>query len=353
MNPYFNGAKKHHRPGGFQNNYDSFRGKRWHELLRWRYQAWRHGHPQPALGPIPQIAPDLGFIHANAQAAAAMQPAFTWVGHITVLAQLSGLNILTDPVFSQRASPLQWAGPKRHTAPGLSLQQLPHIDVVLISHNHYDHLDDPTVRALNKQAGGPPLFIVPLGIKPWMARRGIRRVVELDWWDEHAINPRHAHDLRIPVTLVPARHWSARSATDAMQTLWGGFVLRAPDCHLMFAGDTGYSKDFADIRRHFATAQSPEQGGGFDLSILPIGAYEPRWFMADQHVNPEEAVQIHLDLGSKRSLGVHWGAFQLTDEALDQPPRDLALARHARGISEAQFFTLAIGQTMLVPPRSC
>lgn len=350
MNPYFNPKKRHHRPRGFQNNYQSFRGKRWHELLRWRVQAWRRGHPPPPSSAIPQQPADLAFIHANAQAAS-MQPAVTWVGHITVLAQIGGLNILTDPVFSERASPLQWAGPRRHTPPGLTLQELPHIDVVLISHNHYDHLDDPAVRALARQQGGSPLFLVPLGIKPWMERRGIHRVVELDWWDEHRVHPPHAPQAAFPVTFVPARHWSARSATDALQTLWGGFVVQAPDCHLLFAGDTAYSQDFTDIRHHFAASQQAEQGGGFDLALLPIGAYEPRWFMQDQHVNPAEAVQIHLDLGAKRSLGVHWGTFQLTDEALDQPPQDLAAARHERGLTESDFFTLAIGQSWRIPPR--
>ena len=135
-NPHYNPAKKHHRPDGFQNNYQSFRGKRWHEILRWRWQAWRAGHPRPLQAPIPVVAPDLDFIHANAQAGLAMQPAATWIGHITVLLQIGGLNLLTDPVFSERCFPVQWAGPQRQTPPGLRVDQLPHIDVVLLSHNH-------------------------------------------------------------------------------------------------------------------------------------------------------------------------------------------------------------------------
>lgn len=343
-------SKAHHRPRGFQNRYLPFRGKRLRELLRWRYEAWLHGHPRAPTGPIAQVAPDLAFIHRNAVAGAAMQPAVTWIGHITALLQIGGLNILTDPVFSQRASPLQWAGPRRHTPPGLSLAQLPRVDVVLISHNHYDHLDEPSVRRLAKQVGGCPLFIVPLGLQRWLASRGIRHAVELDWWDELPL-PSVAGCAPARLTLVPAQHWSARSLNDAMRTLWGGFAVLAADCHLLFAGDTGYSPDFIDIRQHFADRQTPERGGGFDLALLPIGAYEPRWFMQDQHVNPAEAVQIHLDLGAKRSLGVHWGCFQLTDEPLDQPPRDLAQARVARGLAEEAFFTLAVGQTWLIPPR--
>lgn len=349
-NPYFDPAKKHHRPGGFQNNYQSFRGKRLHELLRWRWQAWRAGHPRPVQAPIPLVTPDLAFIHANAKAGLAMQPAVTWIGHITVLAQMGGLNILTDPVFSERCFPVQWAGPRRHTPPGLSLAQLPHIDVVLLSHNHYDHMDEGSLTALAKQAGGSPLFITPLGHKRWFARRGIHKVVELDWWDTHVLEASE-RSARAPVTLTPAQHWSARTAFDAMRSLWGGFAVRSPDCHLFFAGDTAYSKDFADIRHHFAREHTPEQGAGFDIALLPIGAYEPRWFMRDQHVNPAESVRIFQDLGCKRAIAVHWGTFTLTDEPLDEPPRALAVALHAAGIAPERFAALAIGQTSLVERR--
>ncbi|MEY2839249.1 MAG: hypothetical protein RJB60_1548 [Pseudomonadota bacterium] len=349
-NPYFNPAKKHHRPDGFQNNYQPFYGKKLNELLRWRWQAWRAGHPKPISDLIEVVAPDLTFIHANAKAGLQMQPAMTWIGHITVLAQLGGLNILTDPVFSERSSMVQWAGPKRHTPPGLTLEQLPRIDVVLLSHNHYDHMDDASLRWLGQQAGGPPLFITPLGHKHWFARRGIHHVVELDWWDTHVL-PATEHSLRIPVTLTPAQHWSARTATDALRSLWGGFAVLSPDCHLFFAGDTGYSKDFIDIRQHFAREQTPEQGGGFDVGLLPIGAYEPRWFMKDQHCNPQESVQIFHDLHCKQALAVHWGTFQLTDEALDEPPRALAAALRTKGLSPEHFYTLPVGGTHLIPRR--
>ena len=350
-NPYYNPAKPHHRPDGFQNNYLSFHGKRWHELLRWRWEAWRAGHPKPATTPMAIVAPDLAFIHANAKAGVQMQPAVTWIGHITVLAQIGGLNMLTDPVFSERCAPVQWAGPKRHTPPGVRLDQLPHIDVVLLSHNHYDHMDEGSLQALSKQSGGSPLFITPLGHKHWFARRGISRVLELDWWDTHVLDATEC-SARIPVTLTPSQHWSARTPTDAMRSLWGGLAVRAPDCHLFFAGDTAYSKDFADIRQHFAPEQTPELGGGFDIALLPIGAYEPRWFMKDQHVNPEEAVQIFQDLGCKQALAVHWGTFQLTDEALDEPPKALALAKQKTGLQADRFVALAIGETMQISRRA-
>jgi N-acyl-phosphatidylethanolamine-hydrolysing phospholipase D len=350
-NPYFNPAKPHHRPDGFQNNHKSFRGKRWHELLRWKWQAWRGGHPRPVTTPIPIVPPDLEFIHANAKAGLAMQPAMTWVGHITVLVQIGGLNLLTDPVFSERCSPSQWAGPKRHTPPGLTLDQLPHVDVVLLSHNHYDHMDEASLLALTRQAGGPPLFITPLAHQSWFAQRGIHQVVELDWWDTHVLHatPRSA---AMPVTLTPSQHWSARTPFDAMRSLWGGFAVRSPDCHLFFAGDTAYSPDFADIRQHFAPEQTAELGGGFDIALLPIGAYEPRWFMHDQHVNPAEAVQIFKDLDCKQALAVHWGAFTLTDEPLDEPPRALVKALGEQGLSvDTDFWVLPIGGTRRIARR--
>jgi N-acyl-phosphatidylethanolamine-hydrolysing phospholipase D len=346
MNPYFDRNKPHHRSGGFQNNHLQFEPRGLAQWLRWRLGAARAGLPRPPEQPTPAVAADLGFIKANSAAGAAMQPAVTWIGHATVLAQFSGLNVLTDPMFSPRASPLAFTGPVRAQPPGLALAQLPHVDLVLISHNHYDHLDEASVRALAAQPGGAPLFVVPLGMKPWLASVGIEHAVELDWWQVHRIDSPAG---KVEVMLTPVQHWSARSLTDRMQVLWGGFAVMAPDFHFFFGGDTGYSKDFADIRAHLAARQAD---GGFDLAVLPVGGYEPRWFMADQHVNPQEAVQIHRDLGARRSLGVHWGTFELTDEALDEPPRALAAARQAQGLAADEFFVLAIGQTQRLQPRA-
>jgi len=329
----------HHRDGGFQNNHGDVEPKSLADVIRWRWSAARRGLPPRPLNPIPALPADLGFLHANS--GESQTPAVTWIGHATVLAQLGGLNLLTDPIFSERASPLSFAGPKREQPPGLALAELPHIDAVLVSHNHYDHLDLPSVRALAAQAGGSPLFAVPLGLADWFRRRGIERVVELDWWQSHAL-------AGLEIVLVPAQHWSARGLNDRMKTLWGGFAVFAPDCQLFFAGDTGYSRDFTDIRERFAERQ---QGGGFDIALIPIGAYEPRWFMKEQHVNVEEALKIHADLGAQRSLGVHWGTFELTDEALDEPPRQLAWQRAAQGVADDAFFTLAIGETRRIPRR--
>ena len=342
-NPHFDANRPHHRPGGFQNNHVAFDAKGLGELLRWRWQAWAEGLPPAPRQPVPVVAPQVAYLQANARAGAAMEPTVTWIGHASALVQAGGLNVLTDPMFSDRASPVSWTGPLRAQPPGLALAQLPHIDLVLITHNHYDHLDEASVLALNTQSGGPPQFVVPLGLKAWLAERGITRVVELDWWDRLRVGDTE-------LMLTPAQHWSGRGLHDRLVTLWGGFAVFSPGFHWFYSGDTGYSPDFGEIARRVADRQ--RNGGGFDLALLPVGAYEPRWFMAAQHVNPAEAVQIHRDVGAKRSLGVHWGTFELTDEPLDQPPRDLAAARRAQGLTDDAFFVLAVGETRRLPRRT-
>ena len=332
----------HHRDGSFQNNYLDFAPKGLAEVLRWRWQAARAGLPKPPQQPTPTVKPDLAFVRANASAGAAMQPAATWIGHATVLLQMGGLNVLTDPIFSERASPLAFVGPQRAQPPGLALNELPHIHAVLVSHNHYDHCDTASLRALNAQAGGPPLFVVPLGLKHWLAAEGVHNAVELDWWQTHTL-------AGVDIVLTPVQHWSGRGLADHLNSLWGGYAVFAPDFHAFFAGDTGYSRDFGDIRQRFAARQGEH---GFDLALIPIGAYEPRWFMARQHANPAEALQIHRDLRARRSLGVHWGTFELSDEALDEPPRALAAARSAQGVAEDAFFMMAIGGTRKLPRRA-
>lgn len=331
----------HHRADGYQNNYTEYQNKGLAKVLQWKWAALRDGLPVSPKEPTSQRTPDLMFIYENAKAGMMMQPTVTWIGHSTTLVQMSGLNMLTDPIFSDRASPFKWIGPKRTQPPGLSLEQLPHIDVVLISHNHYDHCDEDSLQALSTQSGGPPTFIVPLGLKAWFASKGIDSVVELDWWQSFTL-------AGVDIVFTPAQHWSGRGLTDRRKTLWGGFAVFAEDFQLFFAGDTGYSKDFADISAHFANRQKDQ---GFDLALIPVGAYEPRWFMREEHVNPEEAVRIHKDLRSNQSIGVHWGTFMLTDEALDQPPHDLAGAVRKAGLSADAFTIMAIGETRKLTPR--
>lgn len=345
MGPPNPGAGAHHTVDGFRNSNGQVVERSLGDLLVWQWQRRRDGLPAKAQTPTPSLAPDLAFIQSNATAdAGRMVPAVTWIGHASMLVQNSGINVLTDPIFSERASPLQWIGPQRVRPPGIALRDLPHIDVVVISHNHYDHLDLASVQDLARQSGGSPLFLVPLGLKAWMAKIGITTVVELDWWNSYTFRG-------VEFFLTPAQHWSARTPFDHNETLWGGWAVFGPAFQWYFAGDTGFSQDFSEIRRFFSVRQSPAHGGGFDIALLPIGAYEPRWFMKPQHVNPAEAVRIHVALGAKRSVGVHWGTFQLTDEALDQPPRDLAVARHASGIAEDDFFVMAIGQTCRLRSR--
>ena len=344
VNPYYNPAKPHHTASGFKNNYADNIDKPLSDFLRWQYERSRDGLPKPPQTPTPVVQPDLVFIQANARAPT-MQPAITWVGHATMLVQADGLNVLTDPVFSNRASPVQFAGPRRAQPPGLAIDQLPPIDVVLISHNHYDHLDKNTVLALSNQAQAATVFIVPLGLKSWFTDLGISNVKELDWWDSVSVKG-------VEFNFTPVQHWSARALGDRSQTLWGGWAVLGANTHWYFSGDTGYSQDFVETQKRFADRQTPAKGGGFDIALIAVGAYEPRWFMKEQHVNPAEAVQIHKDLKAKRSVGVHWGTFELTDEPLDQPPKDLATARVQANITDDDFFLLAIGQTRRINKRT-
>jgi N-acyl-phosphatidylethanolamine-hydrolysing phospholipase D len=348
MNRYFDPSKPHHRPEGFQNLHDDFNAKSLADVLRWRWDALRTGFPSKMQVPAPRIQANADFLRANANAGHLIVPTATWVGHATVLVQIGGVTLLTDPIFSDRASPVSFAGPRRRVPPGIALDDLPHVDVVLISHNHYDHLDTASVKALAALPGGPPLFIVPLGLRTWLDAIGIENVIELDWWQTHTLM---APKGELEVMLSPARHWSGRGLGDRMATLWGGFAVFAADCHLFFAGDTGYSRDFRDLRERAARRQRPEAGGGFDLALIPIGAYEPRWFMKEQHVNVAEAVRILRDCAAKRSLGVHWGTFQLSDEALDEPPRALQRESQTAGLRADEFFVVAVGETTMIAAR--
>jgi L-ascorbate metabolism protein UlaG (beta-lactamase superfamily) len=230
----------------------------------------------------------------------------TPVGHATVLVQMDGLNLLTDPVLSRRIGPTSWIGPVRVRPPAIALAALPRIDVVLLSHDHYDHLDRPTLRALAER--DDPLVLTGLGVG---AKVPAARVVELDWWRSHEV------DARVRATYVPAEHFSGRGPFDRNRRLWGGFVVEGPSGRLYFAGDTAAGWHFAAIRARF---------GAMTLSLIPIGAYLPRWFMAPVHIDPQEALDASLALGSQVSIAIHYGTFDLADDAYDAPPRALAQA---------------------------
>ena len=296
-------------------------------------QRARDRLPRPPAHPIVGVAPDLDFIHANRT-----EPALTWIGHSSMLLQIDGVNLLIDPVFSARASPMRFAGPKRHQPPGLRANELPRIDAVVLSHNHYDHLDRRSMRDVAVQTGGPPAFIVPRGTESWFAAnlpRAARdaRVIGCAW-DDVVRWPGHTRELELHFLSV--QHWSNRTLLNRNQSLWGSWAIVHPDFRFWYSGDLGYSGEPRDIGARF---------GGFDAAAIAIGAYEPRWFMHTQHVNPEEAVQVMLDVNAREAIGVHWGTFALTDESLDQPPRDLAAALTARGLPPDRFQVMRHGET--------
>jgi len=258
----------------------------------------------------------------------------SYVGHASFLVQTAGLNMLLDPVWSKRASPLRFVGPKRVNDPGISFADLPPIDVVLVSHAHYDHLDLATLSRL--AAAHRPRVVAPLGNDAIMRRHDPAIAAEAYDWDH-----RVEIGAGVKVTLVPTRHWSARNLSDRNMTLWASFVIEGPGGRIYFVADSGYGGG-----RHFRSAR--ERHGPFRLAMLPIGAYEPRWFMRDQHMNPAESVQAFIDCGAELALGHHYGTFQLTDEAIDAPPAALADALGKAGIPPSRFRALRPGEVWQV-----
>ena len=312
ISDHFDG-KRFFNPGA-----DTDKGFR--DFLKWSLAGKRAKWPQRVVDP-PQPSPP-----------ADVDPdvlAITFIGQATFLLQFAGCNLLTDPVFSERASPFASAGPKRVRPPGVAFDDLPRINAVLLSHNHYDHMDLASLKRL--QARFAPVIVTGLENGRYLAGKGIGNAVELDWWETHAL------PAGLRVTYVPAQHWSSRTPFDRRAMLWGGHVVEAPAARLYFAGDSGYSPSFAEIRRRL---------GAPDVALLPIGAYEPRWFMAAQHMDPADAVWAHLDLGASLSLAMHFGTFQLTDEAIDAPGRELAAALAAHGLAEQTFRLPGFGDTL-------
>jgi len=256
-----------------------------------------------------------------------------WIGHATYLLNTGDVTVLTDPIFSKRASPVGWAGPERLIPPALSIAQLPSIDAVIISHNHYDHLDLPSLKTL--QAINPNMLIlVPQGDKALLDSQGLVNVSQFRWWQTTKVN-------QTEFTFTPVQHWSGRWVTGRNTSLWGGWFLKSPNLSLYHAGDTGYSKDFITTQERMGTP---------DFAFIPIGAYKPRWFMKNQHVDPAEAVQIALDLQVKRSFGMHWGTFILTDESVNEPRLMLAKALRERGLLPDFFIAPTPGAIINLDP---
>lgn len=357
-----------HPSGRFRNPWpeaagdDALRKEIWRVAWAW----WRETkRPDPPPGSLPIAVPDPArpFLDPGGPAAVRL----TWIGHSTVLVQLPGLNLLTDPVWSDRSSPIGFAGPHRFVPPPLAIEDLPEIHAVLLSHDHYDHLDLPTVRALHRRFGEALTWLAPLGHGGWFAAHGIRGAVERDWWERAGLPGG-----RFEAVCVPARHWTRRRPGGTNQRLWCGWVVRpssvaeagvaagpdgveahaepAPDRtaadptpagpRVWFAGDSGYCSVFGEIGARL---------GPFDVSLVPIGGYEPRWFMGAAHMNPEEAVQGYRDAGGRGAfVGIHWGTWRLTFEDPLEPPVRTRAAWAAAGLPEADLHVPRHGETLEV-----
>jgi len=374
------GAPAHHSGRSFRNPWPNARPQGLLGLLRWvvveRLTRQRRADPSPAA--FPRVPPAF-----DAPRAAPGRLTATWVGQSTFLLQIGGYNVLTDPVWGRRASPVSFAGPARWVPPGIDFDALPPVDLVLVSHDHYDHLDKPTVRRLAERFPAA-VWLAPLRLGDWLRARGVRVVREADWWDvasvlgpPHAPQAQHApqsaappggpsvgtlpdspqapapepgdaaQSVAVQVTCVPAQHFSGRWAVGRNTTLWCGWALHAGGRRVLFTGDTGRHPEFAAIAGRC---------GPFDLVLVPIGAYEPRWFMRPVHMNPEDAVAVYAELcgptftAPPRPLlaAMHWGTFKLTDEPMDEPPRRMRAAWRSAGFDDRSLWVPAHGETRVV-----
>lgn len=335
----YQGSKSDHFDGRRFFNPDDAAERTFAEFLRWQFTRQTKDWPEDpsAYGkPLPSDA----IVPASFDGARDFAKV-SFINHATVLIESPGLNLLTDPVWSERVSPVSWAGPRRFRPAGIPFDGLPRIDVVMISHNHYDHMDLPTISRL--EASFKPIFLVALGDRDLVRSAGVpaERIVENDWWDRRLVQVRGPGD-PVEVHFVPAQHWSSRTSFDRNLSLWGGFFIRWTRGSIYYSGDTGFGGHFKAIR---------ERIGSPDLAILPIGAYEPRWFMREQHMNPDDAVKAHLELRAAASLGVHWGTFQLTDEGYEDPVRELITVLKSRNVSAERFFVLREGASTGVMSR--
>ncbi len=318
---------QHHSEEGFRNPYLQAEKRGFFKYLKMRYFSDEEfADNSDVTDKIPTTPADLQQI-LNPQ----NKPQITWLGHATMLIQYAGVNILTDPIFSDRASPVSFAGPKRFNKPALEIKDLPPIDFVLLSHNHYDHLDKASIKAI----GNGSKWLVPLGNRHLLEDAGIKaeNIIDFDWWDAKQF-------AKITITSTPAQHWSARNLWDRNEALWSSWMIQYEGFTFWYSGDTGYNPyQFKEIGSKFKD---------IDLALISIGAYAPRWFMKVMHINPEEAVQIHEDIGSQYSIAVQWGTFVLTSEPLDEPPKKLKEALDKKGISPTEFEIIKIGETKIL-----
>lgn len=313
-------SQAHHTRSGFRNIWETpGEGEPFVKAAFW---LLRHGladrqHQPPEVHPIDPAA-----LHAPPE-----RLRITWLGHAATLIQTPTLTLLTDPMLGDRASPVPFAGPVREVPVPIAIEALPAPDAVLLSHDHYDHLDAGSIRELATQYD--PHFFVPLGVAPTVRSFGARHVTEMDWWQVADLDGGRLH-------CTPAKHFSGRGLLNRNGTLWASWMIETddPDLRIYFGADSGYAQHFADIRAHL---------GAPDVALLPIGAYRPRWFMRRVHMNPPEAVQAFQDLGARHFVPIHWGTFDLSEELLHEPPADLRQAAEAAGISE-QVHLLEIGE---------
>ena len=320
--PRYTGPQSGRFDGDRFYNQDRSREKRFGDFLKWmanRDQGPWEGDPHAEPGPPPPRRVGAGELRV------------TFVNHSTVLIQIDGLNILTDPIWSDRGSPVDWAGPKRVRPPGIRFEDLPPVDAVLVSHNHYDHLDVPTLRRLS--AGHGPRIFSGLGNAKLMHHKKIENAHDLDWWQRIRLSD------SVRVTFVPAQHFSSRGMFDHHKTLWGGFVIESSRHRVYFAGDTGFGGHFEQIRDRF---------GPITLAMLPIGAYKPRWFMSPAHLSPEEAVKAHKVLGVRHSMAIHFGTFPLGDDGEHEPVVELRQALEENGLTEEDFRVPGFGEGLQV-----
>lgn len=314
----------HHSINGFRNIYDNPEHG-FASFLRWK--LGRIHDEEPAIKPVQMVPYMPDVVVPDYQRIDHPDPAriqIIWIGHSTFLIQIEGINILTDPIFNNRSSPLG-LGFERKSPPGVPFDRLPPIHAVLISHNHYDHLDSYTV----KKMGNFPKYFVPLKLGQWFLDQKITNYVEMDWWDSSMFKG-------IRIVSIPSQHFSRRTALDGNKTLWAGWVLETKRGKILFAGDTGYSPHFKEIR---------EKLGSMRLAFLPIGAYRPRWFMKTIHMDPPDAISAHKDLQAQQSIAMHWGTFFIADEPLGEPPLYLKKVMNEASMSDDSFLVLKFGET--------